>query len=67
MTVVRGVDTIEVTGMDVTILGHGYYAEAQGLLHDMFDLLRRNAKPSDRQRLSQQTTSGGLPYWAFQP
>ena len=30
-------------------LGHCYYAEAAALLHDMFDLLRRDAAPDDRQ------------------
>jgi esterase/lipase superfamily enzyme len=67
VTIVRGIDTIEVTGLDVTILGHGYYAEAEALLHDMFDLLRRNAVPKDRQRLIQETTPQGILHWAFQP
>jgi len=47
------------------MLGHGYYAEAEALLHDMFDLLRRNVSPTQRQRLFQQNTSSGLIYWTF--
>lgn len=65
MTVVQGIDTVEVDGLDVTMLGHGYYAEAEALLHDMFDLLRRNVSPTQRQRLFQQNTSSGLIYWTF--
>jgi hypothetical protein len=44
-------------------LGHSYFAEAAGVLHDMFDLLRRNATPQDRQRLLQQFTPDDQVYW----
>lgn len=44
-------DTVEVPDFDLDLLGHSYYAEADALLHDMFDLLRRGAPPADRQRL----------------
>jgi esterase/lipase superfamily enzyme len=66
VTVVNGIDTIEVTGLDVTMLGHGYYAEAAALLHDMFDLLRHDVPPTQRQRLTSRNISGGLTYWSFQ-
>jgi esterase/lipase superfamily enzyme len=46
VTVVQGVDTIEVPRFNLfELLGHGYYAEAEGMLHDIFDLIRRNAPP----------------------
>ncbi|MDX9973325.1 MAG: alpha/beta fold hydrolase [FCB group bacterium] len=63
VTVVNGVDTIEVPDFDLDILGHGYYAGAAGVLHDMFDLLRRDAPPDDRQRIEKQQPAGGAPYW----
>ncbi len=64
VTVVRGIDTIEVPRFNVfDFLGHGYYAEAEGLLHDIFDLIRRNAPPEDRQRLTSAKTESGLAYW----
>ena len=63
VTVVPGVDTIEVPKFNIFELGHGYYAEAEGLLHDMFDLIRRNANPKDRQRLAEARTTEGDVYW----
>jgi esterase/lipase superfamily enzyme/GNAT superfamily N-acetyltransferase len=68
VTVVPGVDTIEVPRFNVfELLGHRYYAEAEGLLHDIFDLIRRNADPEDRQRLSRAQTPEGLVYWVMSP
>ena len=66
ITIVPGVDTIEIPCFNAfELLGHGYYAEAAGLLHDIFDLMRRNAPPSDRQRLSPARTADGLGYWVM--
>jgi esterase/lipase superfamily enzyme len=48
VTVVPGVDTIEVTNIDLTILGHGYYAEAGPVLYDMADLLKHGDPPERR-------------------
>jgi esterase/lipase superfamily enzyme len=66
VTIVDGIDTIEVPAMrefSLLDLGHSYFAEAAGVLHDMFDLLRRNATPRERQRLDQQSTPDGQVYW----
>jgi hypothetical protein len=49
------------------LLGHGYFAEAEGLLHDIFDLIRRNANPEDRQRLSPREMAEGAVYWVMYP
>ena len=66
VTVVPGVDTIDIPSFDLfNLLGHGYYAEAAGPLHDMFDLIRRNAPPADRQRLSAAMTPEGMGYWVM--
>ena len=50
VTVVPGIDTVDVPGFNLLDLGHSYYAEAAPVLHDVFDLIRRNAVPEDRQR-----------------
>jgi esterase/lipase superfamily enzyme len=46
--VVPGVDTVNVTNIDVTALGHGYIAEARDVLRDMYDLIDRAVPPQDR-------------------
>jgi esterase/lipase superfamily enzyme len=64
VTTIRGIDTVEATNIDVTILGHSYFAEAAGILYDMHDLLLHNTPPERRPRLMQRTTSAGVPYWS---
>jgi esterase/lipase superfamily enzyme len=46
--VVSGIDTINVTNVDLTMLGHGYIAEARDVLIDMHALLMRGAPPDER-------------------
>lgn len=41
------------------LLGHSYFAQAQALLHDVFDLMRLNLPPAQRQRLNPQHTLAG--------
>jgi hypothetical protein len=50
-TVVEGVDTIAVPDFDLDWLGHGYFAQADALLHDIFDLMRHDTVPGNRQRI----------------
>jgi esterase/lipase superfamily enzyme len=64
VTVVDGIDTIEVTGLDLSVLGHGYFAEAHGVLYDMHRLLSANAAPDSRLRLHARQAPDGRRYWA---
>lgn len=63
VTIVDGIDTVEVPDFDLDALGHSYIAQAAGVFHDMFDLLRYNAAPDDRQRLVQQMAPDGGVFW----
>jgi esterase/lipase superfamily enzyme len=51
-TVAPGVDTVAVPNFDVDLLGHSYFAQAEALLHDIYDLMRRGAAPAHRQRIT---------------
>lgn len=63
VTVANGIDTINVTGeFDLLDLGHSYFAEAESILHDIYELLRHNTPPSQRQRLREATDRQGK-YW----
>lgn len=64
VTVVDGIDTIEVTQIDVSLLGHGYYAEAEPVLYDIKDLIDSDKPPSRRMR-TEARTSAGTSYWAI--
>ena len=65
VTVVDGIDSVEVGDIDLTVLGHGYFAEAAGVLYDMYQLIRHNEAPQSRPRLRAMLTPGGLKYWAI--
>ncbi|MBR8838278.1 MAG: alpha/beta hydrolase [Stigonema ocellatum SAG 48.90 = DSM 106950] len=64
ITVVEGIDTVEVSNIDLTFLGHGYYADASNLLQDIHDLLIHNSSPERRFRL-QEVQQGSQKYWIF--
>lgn len=63
-TVTAGVDTIAVPDFDVDLLGHSYFAQAEALLHDIFDLMRNDCAPHGRQRL-RSARDGELAFWQF--
>ena len=61
-TVAPGVDTVAVPDFDIDKLGHSYFAKAEALLHDMYDLIRHGAPPAKRQRISP-TVDEGSSFW----
>jgi len=65
VTVVDGIDTVEVTNIDLTLLGHGYHAEAESILRDMKELIDHNAPPLRRARLRESRTAQGQSYWSI--
>jgi len=66
LTVVAGVDTIDVTAIDKSYFGHSYYGSSHPVLHDLKALLSGAAPPRDRIWLSP-AERDGLTYWIFQP
>jgi esterase/lipase superfamily enzyme len=62
ITVVEGIDTVEVSNIDLTLLGHGYYGDARDLLQDMHELLIDNTSPERRFGL-QAVPVGTQTYW----
>ena len=61
-TVAPGVDTIAVPNFDLDLLGHSYFAEAAALLHDIYSLMRLDASPSRRQRMTP-AVAGDAHFW----
>ncbi len=64
ITTLDGIDTIEVTNIDLTLLGHGYFAEAAPVLYDMKDLMEANKDPAKRLRIEEKDASGRK-YWSI--
>ncbi len=67
ITVLKDIDTINVTNTDLTLLGHGYVAEARDVLGDMHILLSDGKPPSGRFGLREQQTDNGETYWLIGP
>ena len=64
VTVLPGFDTIAVTNVDTSLLGHGYVAEAREVLHDMHSVLHFGMTPDKRMGLRLMAT-GGSNHWAI--
>ncbi len=48
ITIVPGIDTIDVSNIDLSLLGHGYSSADRDVLHDMRHLLSYNTPPAKR-------------------
>ena len=64
ITVVEGIDTIDVSDIDLTLVGHGYFAEQRDLLKDIHNLLMANTPPDKRFALIPQQLAEKK-YWKF--
>ena len=63
VTVVPDIDTVDVTDIDLTVLGHGYYSGAAPVLYDMIEILSHNSPPERRARIRRAGGSGQPRYW----
>lgn len=64
LVVLPGVDTIDVSKLDTSLLGHSYYGTNGTVLADLFQLLH-GAKPPDERRWLRREPFGDLEYWIF--
>ena len=55
---------MNVSNLDLTVLGHGYVAEARDVLQDMHRLIREGTAPSNRFGLRQASLPDGRTYWS---
>jgi hypothetical protein len=60
--VVRDIDTIDASRIDLSLLGHGYYAAARPVLGDIHAILYGRHDPSARIGLEHDTATG---CWSF--
>ena len=65
LVVQQGIDTIDVSLVDTTLIGHSYYGENRSVISDLFNLLRGRS-PNERCCLLVKSKQG-LPYWQFTP
>jgi esterase/lipase superfamily enzyme len=63
--IVNGVDTIDASLIDTSLLGHSYIGDNRSVLSDIYYLLKHNLPPDVRSSLVRKTL-GNLYYWLFQ-
>lgn len=64
--ILNGIDTIDVTEVDTSLLGHAYYGDNTSVISDIYALMQNSRFPKQRKWLSDMTSPGGL-YWYFDP
>ena len=65
VTIVPGIDTVEVSNIDLTLLGHGFFANARVVLQDMHNLIMHNAPPDRRMGLMKNIPDENVAYWSI--
>jgi esterase/lipase superfamily enzyme len=67
LVVVKGIDTIDVSAVDTSLVGHSYYGSSDTVLTDIWDLIKCAKSPDLREYLRPRDYQGGLKYWVFEP
>jgi esterase/lipase superfamily enzyme len=62
--VVDGIETIDCSRIDQSLMGHSYYVDNRDVTTDLFMLLKENLPPSQRSFLERKKSSDG-DYWQF--
>lgn len=65
LVVVPGLDTIDVSGIDMSLLGHSYYGDSPTVLRDIMALFRERRSVQDRPWL-RPVERDGLPFYVLQ-
>jgi esterase/lipase superfamily enzyme len=64
LVIFAGIETIDASKVDTSMLGHSYYAEARSILSDIFYIVRKSQRAHQRFGLREVSTPAG-PYWEF--
>jgi esterase/lipase superfamily enzyme len=63
---VAGIDSIDASAMDSTLIGHSYFSEARTLLTDLNSIIRDRKRPEERFGLHRIEREGNF-FWRFLP
>lgn len=62
IVVVKGVETIDASGIDTSFLSHSYFATSSNLIKDIFDLMKSGKRATDRKTL-EKVSKENVTYW----
>lgn len=64
--VIPGIDSVDVSSIDHSLLGHGYYGENPTVLGDFLSLLLKDLPPNSRSHLEEVKVADGAYYWKME-
>lgn len=62
VVLVKGIETIDASGVDTSFLGHSYFASTSSIISDIFDLIK-TGKRAENRKILLPITSKYLTYW----
>ena len=62
IVIAPGIETIDVSGTDLSLLGHSYYGDNEIMLRDLYDVIRARLPATQRTSLIQRAV-GPMTYW----
>ncbi|HBV65158.1 MAG TPA: hypothetical protein DEF45_19290, partial [Rhodopirellula sp.] len=62
LVIVPGIETVDVSGTDLSLLGHSYYGDNEVMLRDLYDVVRARLPATQRSSLVQRA-AGSMTYW----
>ncbi|PCK01976.1 MAG: hypothetical protein COA42_22540 [Alteromonadaceae bacterium] len=63
VTIIDGLDTIETSGIDDSMLGHSYVGSARAMLTDLSSWFKSGLHANERAGLEEEKTAKGESYW----
>jgi esterase/lipase superfamily enzyme len=64
IVIARGLDSIDASGVDTSLVGHSYYADNRSIISDLFYLIQQGVGPERRFGLEPVRVEPGV-YWRF--
>ena len=64
LVVVKGIDTIDASLIDTSLLGHSYFGDNRSVISDIYYLIKQNLPADKRMGLIAKTIKN-LTYWLF--
>ncbi|MEQ9023203.1 MAG: alpha/beta hydrolase [Pseudomonadales bacterium] len=66
IVIADGVESIDASNADTSLIGHSYYGDTRSILGDIFDLVRNRTRPDSRFQLRPVNSPEGK-YWEYRP
>lgn len=62
VVIVKGVETIDATGIDTSFLSHSYFATTSTIIADILDLIKSGKRAENRETL-EKVSKDNVTYW----